>query len=153
MNDAVTQAYVNVIGGSLSAIAESLTILCVTICCSSCSPCRLWRSSSTSVWPRGRSSGPSNHGPYAAGKQLLESSVNIYVAGTQALWGIKDIKLRGSERYFLTRYHDNRIVAANAMRLRIFLSELPKYVMEILFIFGIALMTVVVYATRRRPRL
>ena len=98
MNDAVTQAYVNVIGGSLSAIAESLTILCVTICLFVVQPLptlALVVYFGLAAWAFQRAFQPR---AVAAGKQLLESSVNIYVAGTQALWGIKDIKLRGSRR-------------------------------------------------------
>ena len=81
----------------------------------------------------------------AAQTQWMDSVGDIFRAGAEALGGVKEIKLRGSHDYFLDRYRTSRYEVAKALRLRVFLTELPKYVMEILFILGVGLMTIIVF--------
>ena len=71
---------------------------------------------------------------------------SIYIAGTQALGGVKDITLRGSQELLPDPLPDQpHHLGKRRSGSGCSSPELPKYVMEILFIGGVGLMTVVVY--------
>lgn len=80
-----------------------------------------------------------------AGKQMLASYPIIYQTAMQALGGIKEIKVRHKEEFFLRAYRVGRNQYADAQRLALFFGELPRYILEIIFIFGIGLTTVFVF--------
>ena len=68
-------------------------------------------------------------------------------ASLQALGAFKEIKLRSAEDQFVVRYRRARHVAAHSRASAVFLNELPKYLLEIVFVFGIALLAFVVTST------
>ncbi len=82
-----------------------------------------------------------------AGERLLESYPEIYQGALQALGGVKEIKVRHKAPFFLQSFRRARLVFADSQRVASFFGELPRYVMEFLFILGIGLMTVFVFAT------
>jgi len=65
-------------------------------------------------------------------------------ASLQALGAFKEIKLRRAEDQFVVRYRRARHEAAHARASAILLNELPKYLLEIVFVFGIAFLAFVV---------
>jgi ABC-type multidrug transport system fused ATPase/permease subunit len=81
-----------------------------------------------------------------ASRELIESAADVYQAAFQGLGGIKEVQVRRKQSYFLGRYEDARVVYAKATQMALFLGEAPRYVMEMLFIVGIALMSIIVFA-------
>lgn len=84
---------------------------------------------------------------HRAGERMLASYVHVYQSAMHALGGIKEIKVRHKNEFFLETYRGARIEYAGSQRLATFFGELPRYVMEILFILGIGSMTVFVFVT------
>jgi ABC-type multidrug transport system fused ATPase/permease subunit len=146
MNEAVGQVYSFVVGGTLAGLGEMMSVTAVVVCLLVVQPVPtlvVMGYFGIAAWFfqrrfRGRME--------AAGEVMMTSSLGIYRAATQALGGVKDIQLRGSEGYFLGRFERHRTIASEAGRSRAFLSELPKHVMEVMFIVGVGIMTVVVFA-------
>ncbi|MDR7252137.1 ABC-type multidrug transport system fused ATPase/permease subunit [Nocardioides sp. BE266] len=77
---------------------------------------------------------------------LLEEAMVSNKTTLQALGGIKEIQLRHEQDLMVDAYRASRTRAAAAQRSSSFLGEMPKYVLEILFVAGIGLMTVLAYA-------
>lgn len=77
---------------------------------------------------------------------LLEEAQVSNKTTLQALGGIKEIQLRHEQDLMVDAYRASRTRSAAAQRTSSFLSEMPKYVLEILFVAGIGLMTVLAYA-------
>lgn len=81
-----------------------------------------------------------------ASRELIDSARDVYQAAFQGLGGIKEVQVRRKESYFLDRYEGARLVNARATQMALFLGEAPRYVMEMLFIVGIALMSIIIFA-------
>lgn len=77
----------------------------------------------------------------ASGRQLMDANLLILRYALQALAGIKEIQLRNDQEIFVERYHGARLDAAREYRTLAFITELPKYAMEVLFIGAIGIMT------------
>ncbi|HET8931434.1 MAG TPA: ABC transporter ATP-binding protein [Acidimicrobiales bacterium] len=80
-----------------------------------------------------------------ASRDLMGSARDVYQAAFQGLGAIKEVQVRRKEAYFLRRYEDARMVYAKATQMSLFLGEAPRYVMEMLFIVGIALMSIIIF--------
>lgn len=79
----------------------------------------------------------------AAGKVVTRTSLETASASLEALGATKEIKLRRAEDRFVRRYHDGRVLGARARVTSTLLSDLPKYVLEILFITAVGVIAVV----------
>lgn len=75
------------------------------------------------------------------------SSIRVWASAAQALGGLKEIRIRHKVEFFLARYSDAKRDLASAQHVASFLAELPKYVFEVVFIVGIAGVSVFVFAT------
>ena len=84
----------------------------------------------------------------SAGQRIVQLAVNIYVASFEPLHGIKDVKLRHSEDYFVQEYRAARLESGAASRLSTFFTELPRHVLEVMFVSGVAIMTAVVFTSQ-----
>jgi ABC-type multidrug transport system fused ATPase/permease subunit len=146
MNDAVSQAYSNVVIGSMSAITEIATIMGV---CSVLVVLMPGPALAAIVYfalagysfqhlVRTRA--------LAAGNGLLDSSGRTYQAAFHALGGVKEIKVRRAADHFVREYEVAREEFARAKRATAFLSELPRYVLELVFTIGVAAMTIAIFA-------
>lgn len=82
-----------------------------------------------------------------AGQQMLESYAAIYQGALHALGGVKEIQIRHKVDFFLDSYRRARMQYANSQRTASFFGELPRYLMEIIFIFGIGLLTIFIFST------
>ena len=80
-----------------------------------------------------------------ASTELNESAQAVFQAALQGLGGIKEVQVRRRSEFFTERYSTARMVFARATQMALFLGEAPRYVMEMLFIVGIALMSVIVF--------
>lgn len=80
-----------------------------------------------------------------ASAELIDSAADVYQAAFQGLGGIKEVQVRRKANHFLERYERSRMVLAKASQMALFLGEAPRYVMEMLFMIGIALMSIIVF--------
>lgn len=74
-----------------------------------------------------------------AGHTAAESSQAAWRTALAALGGIKEVNLRGSEAFFVGRYRAASMRGAQSGRVAEFLSGLPRYILEILFIIAVGL--------------
>ena len=80
------------------------------------------------------------------GRSLSDGSLAIYRTATQILGGVKEIQVRNNSDHFLSEFAHARSEFGWARRRAAFVSELPKYFMEIIFVTGFALLAVVLFA-------
>lgn len=145
VQEAVNQTYMGVVIGVLTIISEGTTILAISAVLLVLRPIpaagtvlyfvivgygflRIVR----------RRAQRASHG-------LIDSARDVYKAAYQGLGGVKEVQVRRREAYFADRYESARMSYAWASRVALFLGEAPRYVMEMLFIVGIAIMSVIVF--------
>jgi len=78
-----------------------------------------------------------------AGEVLQKASLDMHVTVLQTLQGIKEVKVRRTSAYFLERYEVARGRFARARRVSAFLTDLPRYALELVFVGGVAVLTAV----------
>ena len=83
----------------------------------------------------------------ANGEVIHRASVDVFGAAINALGGVEGIELRSTYPFFLTRFTAARLNIAKAERRTIFLTDLPKHVMEIMFVIGLAGLVTILFAT------
>lgn len=145
MNDAVAQFYGSVVLGVLSAATELITMTTLVLVLAVAAPLPTLvlalyfgiAAMAFRIYARGRL--------IALGEQMLELSRRIYMAAFHALGGIKEIKLRHSGAHFLKEYEESRLEAANVRRSASLYHELPKSLLEVMFVLGISVMTVAIF--------
>jgi ATP-binding cassette, subfamily B, bacterial PglK len=81
-----------------------------------------------------------------AGETFQKASLAMHVTAVQTLQGIKEVKVRRTSAYFLERYDLERRRYARARRVSTFLSDLPRYALELVFVGGVAVLTAVTLA-------
>ena len=79
-----------------------------------------------------------------AGRILSEQGMRSIKTASQALGGVKEVKIRNRHAFFVDQYSEARYEMAKAKRLASFLTEFPKYVLEVIFITGVGLLSLVV---------
>ena len=79
-----------------------------------------------------------------AGVALSELSTRSYKTARQALGGVKEAKIRQRQDYFVGQYSQARFEMAKVKRLVTFLNQLPKYFLEVSFITGVGLISILV---------
>lgn len=148
MNDAVNATYSGVIMGVVSIATEFLTVLAILAALLVADPIpalgMLLYFGITSLILY---SFTKRHA-HATGLKLLSSAEQIFNYAVQPLASIKDVKLRDNSAVFVAKYRAARWVSAQAGRVSAFLTELPKFILEILFIGGVALLTVFLFASQ-----
>lgn len=87
------------------------------------------------------------HRSYRAGQRLLNASHASYVAALQSLSGVKEITVRRKADFFAGEFAEARGDLSSAKRVVMFLGEVPRYALELVFTLGVALTTAVVFAT------
>jgi ABC-type multidrug transport system fused ATPase/permease subunit len=80
------------------------------------------------------------------GRVLSEQSMKSIKTANQALGSVKEVKIRNRQSYFVEQYSEARLETARAKRISSFLTELPKYVLEVIFITGVGLLSLTVVA-------
>lgn len=84
------------------------------------------------------------------GQAMHDSSLSIYQTGGQILGGVKEIKVRNSQSFFARQYDEARDHYAWARRRVFFVNELPKYFLEIVFVSGLGIVTIGLFALADR---
>jgi len=146
MNDSVSQTYSNVVLGLLSAATEVAAIVGIMLVLMALEPVPaigaiVYFGVAGMVFQRvvRRRAG-------AAGEEVNDAAFETYRSAFHAIGGVKEIKIRRNAGHFLTEYEQSRMRFASAKRSAAFLSDMPRYVLEIVFIFGVGLMTVLAFA-------
>jgi ABC-type multidrug transport system fused ATPase/permease subunit len=75
----------------------------------------------------------------AAATRQLEAGKAAFEAAIHSFGGIEEIQIRHAQAHFAGRYARASLTGSMAGRVSSFLSELPKYLMEILFVVGLGL--------------
>ena len=81
-----------------------------------------------------------------AGEVFQSASLDMHVTVVQTLQGIKEVKVRRTSAHFLDRFDVQRRRYARARRVYTFLNDLPRYVLELVFVGGVAVLTAVTLA-------
>lgn len=143
MTESVGQTYSQVIGGAIVVMTESASVVALSVVLLVMDPVpavaaivyfgvagfafeRIVRARATH-----------------AGKVFQEASLEMSMTVTQTLQAIKEVKVRRTSAYFLDRYERERRRYARARRTATFLTDLPRYALELLFIGGVAVLTAV----------
>ena len=79
-----------------------------------------------------------------AGEVLNKEALQAFKAANQALGSVKEVKICNRQDHFVDTYGTARAKMAKAKRTSAFLGELPKYLLEVVFIFGVAILSVIV---------
>jgi ABC-type multidrug transport system fused ATPase/permease subunit len=80
------------------------------------------------------------------GRAFQEASLEMSLTAWETIQGIKEIRVRRNSALFLDRYRAARMRYAAARRANVFLADLPKSVLELTFIGGVAVLVVVAFA-------
>lgn len=147
MNDAVRGVYTQVVINAMNVISEILTTIAVSIALMVLIPLPALLLVVYFVVAAGIFYWLVRPATSRAGKRMVDSWLKMYTSAMHALGGIKEIKIRHKSRYFLARYTEGRIENAEAQRVSGFLTDLPRYALEVLFILGIGIVTVFVFST------
>lgn len=81
------------------------------------------------------------------GEEMLGLETDSWRILGPAIDGFRDARLFRREQYFTDRYARNRDDVARVGRSRGLLSELPKYVLEIVMVVGILVVAIILFAT------
>lgn len=73
------------------------------------------------------------------GNRSVEAALATISASLDAATGYREARLFGVGERLVYNYQEKALISNNAARARSFLNEIPKYILEIIFIFGIAL--------------
>ncbi|MBK5238148.1 MAG: ABC transporter ATP-binding protein [Actinomycetales bacterium] len=82
------------------------------------------------------------------GAQMIESSISATKAIMHGFGGIKEVKLRNNPTPFVSEFAQAQRRLSSSQRVATLISELPKYFFEILFVSGIAILSVVMFSSR-----
>ncbi len=145
--NAVNDAYMKSVMGVLTVVAEGTTILAVAVVLLVLRPLPalaavfyfFFVSYGFLRYVRRRAQ--------RASADLVDSSMGTYQAAFQGLGGIKEVQVRRRASHFMGKFSAARLVYARATRMALFLGEAPRYVMEMLFIVGLAVMSIVVFSS------
>lgn len=138
-NTCVTQAYSTFAAGILGLTSQTFTVTCISAALIVAAP----TTSLTLIAVVGlvsllflRISRPINE---RIGRESLATAEESYNATFDAFGGIKETQLRHAQTYFLKAIANPTMRAAHLSRNATFLNALPKQLIEILFMLGLAL--------------
>lgn len=77
-----------------------------------------------------------------AGAEMLAAAKATFQAAVESLGVVKEVQIRQGQPYFTHRYATAALRTARAQRRTAFLGEVPKHLMEVLFLVGIGLVGV-----------
>lgn len=88
--------------------------------------------------------------PYALkfGLQSLELNTHLWKALNPAIEGFRESRIFGRENLFVERFRVNRLAMIRPQRAQQVLGELPRFLMEIVMIFGVLVIAILLFATR-----
>lgn len=147
LNDAVGQTYSGVMMGAITVATESVTVLAIAVTLLIVMPVPALAMIAYFSLAGGLVFLFVRTRAIRAGQTQLQTSRAMFSAAVEAIVSYKDIKIRDNADAFLTPYTKARTEAAQASRVAGFLGEMPRHVLEIVFVLGVAVMTVVLFAS------
>ena len=147
LNDAVGQTYSGVMMGAITVATESVTVLAIAVTLLIVMPVPALAMIAYFSLAGGLVFLFVRTRAIRAGQTQLRTSRAMFSAAVEAIVSYKDIKIRDNADAFLTPYPKARTEAAQASRVAGFLGEMPRHVLEIVFVLGVAVMTVVLFAS------
>lgn len=137
ISNAVGMFYIATVGGTMTLVVESFTMLTILGALFLTSPLitsilvlyfgAIGLVFARLVRPRAK----------RAGENQMHAATIAYAAMTQALGGIEEIKIRHAQEFYVFRYRDAATKGVLAGRVSTTLGEAPRYLLEILFILGL----------------
>lgn len=146
LNTAVNQAYVSVLSAGMILITEGATMLAIGGVLLVMRPLPAIATIAyfaVAAWAFMRYARRRAH---EAGVELQETQRTQLKASLQGLAGIKEVTVRGTQAHFVDSYAESRHRTAKAQQMSAFLGEAPRYIVEMVFIMGIAVMCAVIFA-------
>lgn len=146
LNSAVNQAYVSVLSAGMILITEGATMLAIGSVLLVMRPIPAVATVGyfgLTAWVFMRYARSRAH---QAGVELQETQRTQLKASLQGLGGIKEVTVRGTQKHFIESYAESRHRTAKAQQMSAFLGEAPRYVVEMVFILGIAVMCAAIFA-------
>lgn len=151
LNDGVGQVYGLVVVGSLTSLTALLSMVAVAVTLLIIMPVPsivmfgyfALAASLFQWWARPRLA--------HASAEALEAAQGIFKYGIEALGTVKEVLVAESDAYYVKRYVGMKTRAAEAARLSGFLGELPRHMMEILFVLNIGIMTITAFTSSSTP--
>lgn len=146
MGESVGQTYSLVVAGAVSAVTELVSVVALAVVLLVVAPVPAlaaiaYFALAGALFARlvaGRAE--------QVGLDFQEASYDMSVTSLETLQGIKEIRVRRVSEVFLRRYRAARLRYAGARRASLFLGELPKSVLELTFIGGVAVLVAVTFA-------
>lgn len=147
MSDYVAQFYGRTITGLMGIVNESLTIITILGALVAVMPLETLAVAAYfgvasllfSRWVKPRAEAATQQG-LDAGKEAFEAIIHSF-------GGIAEIKIRHSQPHFALRYQQAATSSAMANRVSAFVTELPKYLLEVMFILGLGILIALVQAS------
>lgn len=147
VNTSVSQAFSHVVLGLLGVMADILTLLAVVAVLTVVSPLATVFSATFFLligWGIQRALSARY---LKIGTAIAEAELGTWGALMPGLAGFRESRLAGSEKHFVGRFKDARFYRAAANRSLSMVSELPKYILEIGLVVGIAGIAGILFAT------
>ena len=146
VNDATAQVYSNLIVGLISAATEIINSLGIIIVLLILKPIPaliavVYFGLASVIFLR-----ITKRGTIESAQELMEKQRVVYRAAIDALTSVREIKVARKGDFFSDRFARDRGEQAGLKRKNNFYMELPRYVFEVLFMVGIALMTISVFS-------
>lgn len=140
INDAVSQAYSAYVSGLISTINEIFTILIIMLLLLVIMPIPALlafmyfglTAFALQYFLRKQN--------VTLGKAQLEASIGAMNAALESIVGFRETRLHGVTNRYIYKYQQKRLDSVEATRKSGFFQDLPKYVLEVIFIVGIALL-------------
>ena len=145
----VGMAYTGVISGSVTLLTDAVTLVAVALVVGVAMPLTALGMAAyflvitliLKYWIRRPAS--------RLGWTLVVTGERSGTAALQGLENYKDVKIRGNDSAFMHEYRDARTENAAAVRLKMILTMMPRYVLEVAFVVAIALLVAVTFLTGR----
>ena len=146
LNEAVSTTYGSVVTSSLNAVAEGATLIGLAAVMVVASPVAalaalVWFGAGSFVLQRVLQRRSSR-----LGRLSLEQGLRTFHAVVHPVGGAKEIMLRHRGQVFVDELREAKRASARTSLQQSFLSDLPKHVMELLFVTGLATTTVLIFA-------
>ncbi|MEU4207248.1 ABC transporter ATP-binding protein [Rothia terrae] len=147
VNDAVIQTYSQFVSGILSAIGELFTILLLMSMLVALMPMQAliaFAYFGISAFTMQRILKKKNAD---LGSIAIEASKNMTISSLRTIQGFRENRVHGVTDREIYTYQSERLKAVYASRKQGFFQDLPKYLLEIIFIVGIALILLMFMAS------
>ncbi|MDO5700984.1 MAG: ABC transporter ATP-binding protein [Bowdeniella nasicola] len=147
---AVSQAFSSVVLGSVTVVVDGLTVIAIFITLAVMTP----TASLLGIVIFGGAGllieQSLKRRTVRVGRRLVQLGTESWQLLNPAIAGFRETRLFSREALFSERYADNRRAEADVSRARTMLSELPKYLLEIVMVFGILVIGVVLFMLHDR---